>query len=490
MKVAIVYPPLDKGSKWALLTQNRHFRYTSSGQVRIFPLIPASGASLLAHGGHDVLFLDGITSRLSQGEFLKALTEFHPDLIFMETKAPVIKEHWALIKTLKGLNDWGIALAGDHVSYFPEESLKESAADYCITGGDYDVGLLDLANALEGKGDLPSGVYFRKGRKITHTGKFTLLEDLNSLPFIDRDLTQWRSYGEAYLYTPCAYILTGRGCGTPKGITGRCTFCIWQFAFWNRTARLRSPENVAEEIEALVGKHGVREVFDDNESGALWNKEWLEGFHREMDKRGLIGKVFVSSNARGDCLDKETCVLLKKSGFRLLKVGLESGNNETLSRLKKDETVEEIVQGVKNAKDAGLNVMLTVMVGYPWEKEKDIRQTYTILKSLMLYKTRVGDALSASIILPYPGTPLYHSAKKQGWLIPNEGEYGKFDMSVPVLRSEIDPSLWCNRMWKILSSPEFVLKTGITVRRRQDIALLLRAVKSLLGHTRDFSTEI
>jgi radical SAM superfamily enzyme YgiQ (UPF0313 family) len=132
MKVAIVYLPIEKKGKFPLLTQNRHFRYSSSFEVRIFPLIPASGATLLKNAGHDVLFLDGIASRFSHEEFTNELARFHPDLIFMETKAPVIKKYWASIERLKEINDCAVVLAGDHVSYFPEESLKESPVDYCM----------------------------------------------------------------------------------------------------------------------------------------------------------------------------------------------------------------------------------------------------------------------------------------------------------------------------------------------------------------------
>ena len=58
-----------------------------------------------------------------------------------------------------------------------------------------------------------------------------------------------------------AYILTGRGCGLENGRVSTCTFCIWQHALWNKTARLRSPENVVGEIEHLISI-GAKEVFD------------------------------------------------------------------------------------------------------------------------------------------------------------------------------------------------------------------------------------
>jgi len=71
-------------------------------------------------------------------------------------------------------------------------------------------------------------------------------------------------------------------------------------------------------------------------------------------------------------------------------VGLESGNNETLKKLNKKETIEDIKTGVKNAKDNRLIVMLTIMVGYPWETRDDAERTYQAARELMLYKTRFG----------------------------------------------------------------------------------------------------
>lgn len=486
MKIAIVYPPFEKNGKIPLLTQNRHFRYSSSKKIRIFPLIPSSGATLLKRSGHDVLFLDYTGSSHPMDAFIREVSAFHPDVVLMETKAPVIRDHWRLIDSFKNSSDCVVVLAGDHVSYFPEESLRESLADYCLTGGDYDLSILQLVNALEKKGGLPGGVYYRKSGSIESSGPPHFLEDLDTLPFIDRDLTHWSSYGEAYLYSPCAYILSGRGCGTRKKFNGRCGFCIWQFSLWKGTARLRSPENVAEEIEVLTRKYRVSEIFDDNESGAIWNTEWLDKFHAELNRLKILGKVHISSNARGDCLDKETCILLKRTGYRLLKVGLESGNNATLERLRKDETVEEIVQGVKNAKDAGLNVMLTVMTGFPWEKEKDAGETYNLAHKLLLYKTRAGDCVEASIFIPYPGTPLYRLIRRNGWLRIGDKDYEKYDVSEPIVSSPIDPFDWCGKIWRLHLHPLYIAKSIFSLRRQKDLSLAMKGLLSLFGHLKDF----
>ena len=64
------------------------------------------------------------------------------------------------------------------------------------------------------EGAMPQGVWWHgEGGKAETSGKHSLATDLSTLPYIDRDLTRWRSYGEAYLLPSIAYILTGRGCG-------------------------------------------------------------------------------------------------------------------------------------------------------------------------------------------------------------------------------------------------------------------------------------
>jgi radical SAM superfamily enzyme YgiQ (UPF0313 family) len=207
-----------------------------------------------------------------------------------------------------------------------------------------------------------------------------------------------------------------------------------------------------------------------------------------MKKRGLTGKVSISSNARADSLTDSVCQLLKKSGFRLLKIGIESGNDKTLKMLKKDESTAETMAGVKKAKDHGLIAMLTTMVGYPWEDEKDAFQTYHFTKEIMLYKTHFGDSLQSSIVVPYPGTPLYRQALKNKWFIVHPRKYEDFDMAHQILKTSIDTVKWCRKMWRIHLHPLFILKSIFTLRKWKDIKLALRGTISLLGHLRDYSS--
>ncbi|MBI4651844.1 radical SAM protein [Candidatus Desantisbacteria bacterium] len=487
MKVAVIYPVIRKNKQYPLLTQNRHFRYSSSLEVRIFPLVPAMAATILKTAGHNAVFMDGINARMTEEEFDSALSVFNPQVIAMETKTPIIRRHWEYINNYKKAHpECLMVLFGDHVTFFPQESMENSNVDFVLTGGDYDVSLKKLIDHLEGKSDKPKGIYYREGKEIKNSGNFELIQNLDELPFIDRDLTKWELYGEAYLHHPCAYILTGRGCGGHESTPGQCRFCIWQHAFWRCSRRLRSPKNVVREIKQLINKYKIQEIFDDNEAGAVWNIEWMREFHDEMKREKLLGKVLFSSNARADSLTEETCKLMKKTGFRLIKVGLETGNNESLRRLRKQETIEQIMEGVKTAKRYGLIVMLTSMMGYPWETDEEAKKTYEAGRELMLYKTRFGDSLQSSVIIPYPGTPLYDEALKNNWFIDDPKNYERFDMSEPILKSGCDSNKWCQKMWKIHYEPKFLIRSFLTLHSWHDIKLAFQGIRSLVKHVKDF----
>lgn len=496
-KIAIYYPPIMRNGEYPLLTQNRQFKFSKSKEIRIYPVVMSTLATMLNKKGYDVLFLDGINLRYSLEKCEQRLYEFGPDCIIMETKAPLYKKHLEYAKSLKDKFNCITLFCGDHVSFSPDKTAGESGVDYAVVSGYYDFIITELLEYLNKKTEkLPGGVFYKEQQGIK--GERTIKDyNLDEAPLIDRELTKWDLYGEAYLYKPVAYILSGRGCGGSatrienyRSLTpGKCLFCIWQYALWNTTAKLRSPSSVADEVELLVKKYKVKEIFDDNESGATWDEEWLKKFHEELIKRGLKGKFFLSSNARADALTVERVKLLKQIGYRLLKVGLESANDNTLNKIQKDENFAQVEKGIMNAKKEGLAVLMTTMVGYPWENEADAERTFNATKKLMLYKTHFGDSLQSSIVVPYPGTPLYDYARKNKLFTEEAEDFQNYDMSHNILKTNIDVAKWCRKMWKIHLHPVFMLKSLLTLRRIEDIKVAFTGVVSLIGHLRDYERE-
>ena len=77
MRIAICYPPLPSEKGVPLLSQNRQFQWFSR-PTYIFPVVPATAATMLKKAGHDVLFLDGIAAELTDEAFFVGV-QYHPE---------------------------------------------------------------------------------------------------------------------------------------------------------------------------------------------------------------------------------------------------------------------------------------------------------------------------------------------------------------------------------------------------------------------------
>jgi radical SAM superfamily enzyme YgiQ (UPF0313 family) len=108
-------------------------------------------------------------------------------------------------------------------------------------------------------------------------------------------------------------------------------------------------------------------------------------------------------------------------------------------------------------KKANLYPHLTVMIGYPWETKKDILKTLNFVKNI--FKKGLADSLQATIIVPYPGTPLFAEAKKRGWL--KSSNWSNFDMRQTVLKTSISQSEMNNiirAFYKTIFTPKFIIR--------------------------------
>ncbi len=89
MKILIGYVPLESPLGIPLLSQNRQFQWFSR-PTYVYPMVPASAATLLKTRGHDVLWLDGIAEELTQEEFDRRFLAFQPDPRLLAPQTPVV----------------------------------------------------------------------------------------------------------------------------------------------------------------------------------------------------------------------------------------------------------------------------------------------------------------------------------------------------------------------------------------------------------------
>ena len=482
--ISISYPPLESEKGIPFLAQNRQFQWTNTGNV-ILPVIPAYGATALKKLGYKVYWDDAIAEKISYKSWLKRIIRRRPNIIFIESKTPVIKKHWKIISEIKKkLPKSLVVLMGDHVTALPKESLKNCPVDYIITGGDYDFIMLNLVDHLVNKAKLEPGFYYRSKNIILNTGRFALKHhDLDTLPIIDRKLTKWQLYGQNntnFRYKPGAYIMSGRDCWW-----GKCTFCSWTTTHPAGTFRTFSVDHTIKEIEYLVSL-GVKEIFDD--SGTLPIGQWLNNLCKELIKRGLNKKVVLSCNMRFAALNQEQYNLMAKAGFRFILYGLESNNQRTLNKIDKNTKIADARKTLIMAKKAGLEPHVTIMIGYPWESLKEAQSTLNAARRL--FKDNLADSMQATIVIPYPGTPLFADCQKNNLLLTEN--WDDYDMRQPVMKSPISADNQLKLVRELfygVLTPQFLWHKIISIRNFSDIKFLANYAVKYFQKLRDFSSN-
>lgn len=484
--ISISYPPLESSKGIPFLAQNRQFQWTNTGNV-ILPVIPAYGATALNQLGYKVFWDDGIAEKISYQKWLSRIQKRRPNLIFIESKTPTIKRHWKIIKEIKALStkNWKpiVALIGDHVTALPEESILNSPVDYVITGGDFDFMMINLASHLVNKTPLEAGFYYKKNKKIENTGKFALKHhNLDTLPMIDRELTNWKLYGQDntnFKYKPGAYLMTGRDCWW-----GKCTFCSWTTTHPGNTFRNFSPKHTLDEIGYLIDL-GIKEIFDD--AGTLPIGPWLKEFCEGMIERGYNKKVVFGCNMRFGALNEKQYEMMGKAGFRFILYGLESSNQATLDRIEKRTLVADSRKTLIMAKKYGMQPHLTIMIGYPWETKQDAINTLNEAKEL--FKDGLADSMQATRVVPYPGTPLFKQCQDNDWLLSTD--WNDYDMRQPLMKSPMTQEQQdelIHGLFHGVLTPKFLLRKILSIRNLADIKYLTTYAVKYLQKLKDFPT--
>lgn len=346
-------------------------------------------------GGHHVAVLDALVQNLSLPEIAAEAKTF--DAVVIHTSNTTFRYDLTVLAAIKAVHPKIISiLTGPHPTVYPERVMQEPIVDLAVFGEAEDT-LLELAEKLAAGDGLAgvAGLAWREGNEVRRNPPRPLRHNLDEWPFPDRSLVDHRRYYNPHSRrSPFTTALTSRGC------VARCIFCTSP-PFYSGKFRQRSPENVLAELKLLCDQ-GFREVLFRDESFTE-NRKRLRAICQGMIDQKL--DLTWIANSRVGVLDEEDMRLMKRAGCFYLWVGVESGSQPVLDRLRKGITVEQTREMFRLADRVGINLHAHLMFGNPGETAADIRKSIQFLMEIN------PAAIDIGITTPFPGTPLFEEVK-------------------------------------------------------------------------------
>lgn len=361
-------------------------------------------SSLRERRGDDVRVIDAFCENLTGLELIERVVEADPRVFGMNcsthTFLSTIETMRALKERLPGTK---LVLGGYHATFASERILREYPFIDFVLCGEGEISFPKLLERIE-EDETPSdvdGIVFEDNGEIINR-PFKLIDDLDSLPFPARELTDRVEYGYYHQNIKLTFgrfttICTSRGCPY------RCTYCSCAELSLRRW-RARSAENVIDEMESLYNQgYECCVVVDDNFTQNRRRVEEICGLirRRKIDMQFYCeGRVDVSSY--------EMLKQMKDSGFNVMYYGVESASQKVLDYYKKNITPEKSRKAIENAKKAGMLVVTSYIIGAPVESREDIQKTIDFIKDSRPH------AIQVNILDCLIGTPIWDQMERDG----------------------------------------------------------------------------
>ena len=369
---------------------------------RIRPPIAPIGldyvADALGSAGHDVDILDlcwaddweSSIVRFFGGRSvgLVGVTLRNTDDCAFSSRQSFLPEFADIVAAIRTETEAPVVVGGVGFSTMPEAALDSCGADAGIWG-DGEFAAVDLADRIERNGawdDVPGLVLRRDGEWRRNPPSHRALEGLPDMGRTRVDNVRYFREGGQI------------GFETKRGCTGRCVYCADPTAK-GKAVRLRPPGAAADELERLLGQ-GITHFHTCDSEFNLPERHAID-VCAEFERRELGGRVNWYAYCSARPFSAELARSMRRAGCVGINFGVDSGDAEMLRRLGRDTTPDDILGVARACREAGIVVMLDLLLGSPGETRESIVRTVELMKRAG--PDRVGVAIGVRV---YPNTAI------------------------------------------------------------------------------------
>lgn len=196
------------------------------------------------------------------------------------------------------------------------------------------------------------------------------------------------------------------------GCPFECTFCSSPVLV-GRNERTGKPSYRRPDMDRILDdvEHVVRDLGADAihflDDMAFISRQHIDELHEGLKRRHLMSQFIWRGLTRAPVVNRfsdETMGKMKETGAWKIALGVESGSDEVLKKIKKKVTVDDVRGAVTKLSDAGIQTKGFFIFGFPGETLSQMKETRTLIQELGM---RGMTEISAFQFKPYPGTEAY-----------------------------------------------------------------------------------